>query len=469
MMAIHFAKNLMVILGLSLVFPLVGLAGPNEDLAEINLATQKLYQRFYQNLDQSKIIYHFASGDGPKDVKLSYVYEQDFVASLQDALLAREAAFFPQDAEQEKYEAEFNRDLPRKAQAAAHALAVAQEAQQRLAKVLGQAQNDANQPSIAYLQALLFPLTAENLKFDLVGLGAGMDFNAQSISLSYQLGRDLPEATLLMVLAHELGHALSLPNFLGYFYPVITAKKSAYHFAKAQSAMIAQKARAAQGHQVKDYPFLAALKEYRKLGVSGLDYLDLHKRADYERVVQQLYAQVKDNDDLILLDDDGPEITVIDEARLIPALTIANAIVNDETGLAEKLTNGQTEKYISRMDEVLADHFAKLVLEDKAAEINDPAARRQFVEEALLLFFTTIEVDEALKWYPQYPALLLPELQSWWKKSLNPSRAAENIFAQIWQDNWRDYFLFDDHPRTEERLKIFLSSPILRQAILADI
>ncbi|MBP5296828.1 MAG: hypothetical protein J6Y94_05800, partial [Bacteriovoracaceae bacterium] len=131
MMAIHFAKNLMVILGLSLVFPLVGLAGPNEDLAEINLATQKLYQRFYQNLDQSKIIYHFASGDGPKDVKLSYVYEQDFVASLQDALLAREAAFFPQDAEQEKYEAEFNRDLPRKAQAAAHALAVAQEAQQR--------------------------------------------------------------------------------------------------------------------------------------------------------------------------------------------------------------------------------------------------------------------------------------------------------------------------------------------------
>ncbi len=469
MTVVKFGKSLIIVLALSFISAQIGQAGEAEDLAEIKLATQKLYQKYYQNLAQTKVIYQFKSWDGPKDVKVSYEYEEDFVESLKDTLLEREPTPQALDEEQQKYEAEFKRDLERVAQSEEHTLAVAQEAMNRLHKVLTNAKNDDNQKNIEYLNAVLFPLKAENLKFDFVGLGAEVAFNEKTISLSHQLGRDFPEATLLMILAHELGHGLSLPNFLGYYFPQIKDKKLAYHLDENQSKVIAQKAQAAQGHQVKDYPFWAALEEYRKLGISGLDYIEPNKAGAFDQLVQKLLAKMQENDDLILIDDNGPEITVVDKARLIPALVISNAITFDETGLAEELTEGKLEKYVSRIDEVLADHFAKLVLEDKAAEIKDPAARKKFVEEGLLLFFAIVDSDEAVRWHKEYPALMLPECKTWWEKSQHPQNEEDVAQAQIWQDTWQEYFVLDEHPNIEERLKIFLSSPILRQAVLGNV
>ena len=64
---------------------------------------------------------------------------------------------------------------------------------------------------------------------------------------------------------------------------------------------------------------------------------------------------------------------------------------------------------------------------------------------------------------------MLPEFKTWWEKSQHPQNEEDVAQAQIWQDTWQEYFVLDEHPNIEERLKIFLSSPILRQAVLENV
>ena len=464
-----------------------------QDAAMIKQAREVLIKKYYQNLAKSKVLYHFKTPNGAKEVELSYLRQQYFYAALEGqekVVYALEEATEIAPVEQILKEEQLAKDDPwgkvvqAKVDQAKEFLAhpqqvkdlklktwqIAQEAQQLLKQALAHAETPANHRAMDFLRQRLWPIPQDKIKLLPLGNDIAIDTHQQQLVIGQHLGRDLPPAALLLAFAHEWGHSLGPGCYLGYCNP---------YFAEEESNAVVRSAKmtvddhahhqipSAQGHTLANYPLGQDLKRYRALGVSGLDYLDPAHQKRWEKCVKLIYQQLNGKADYTLVDDiGGMPIIERDMSRLIPAMVLANTVLGEFHLIEEQLDHDVSPAtWVVRINEVTADHFAKLALEEKAITIKDKKQRQQFVEEALLSFLWYIDLRDVWELKDIYPELLWPTLQAWYQEMQQGDDSAKKA---LWCQTWDEQCLLNDHPTTQERLTIFLSSPVLRQAILFD-
>jgi len=224
-----------------------------------------------------------------------------------------------------------------------------------------------------------------------------------------------------------------------------------------------------------NYPFKSVLAHYAQLGVDGLRYFDprYHDRLDQQlKEIWQVWLAQGNGVKVFELEEEGSdgikyEFPIPDEYlardKMYLYFYLENKFQNIYYQVRSKLSPelqaafDEDHGFQCRAEEVMADHFSLMVLENEVRQIADKAARRKFVEEAVIDFLVYITPQDITKYGAKFPNLSSPAYREFLQKK---KAAAEN-----------EGFIFEisdtheDHPTHPERLLIYFSSPIMQEAL----
>lgn len=425
---------------------------------DLDALVDQLYADYYKNLGQSKVLYTFEDFRGkPQECVLDYSYQEGvcrFLSESDDESLKEDDHTPPEYYERSDRPEEY-----------AYIDALAQDIQDRLSKILAAKKTAQNAATIDFLKTSLrnfsikinqtMPYEADNMHhssrtFD--DAGKLLEANESSeIRIGHKFFSQAPRAALIEVLAHEIGHNISLDAYFHHNNLILTS-------AEQKQNQVKQLSQAPQ-QRLEDYPFIEELRQYRKIGISGLALVDPAQKdkifAWAHRIIAQVLADqmvfVRESDDKVICDQAEIEVWL---PIIIMARELADYYedVNQDDGITK-------EDLVSRLEEIMADHFSRLVLESYLQEMTDAQTKQKFAREYLLWFVSLPDPKHSLSLADKYPQLVGPALRQWCQGT-----SQDSADKTRW-DTICDFYSYDDHPEINERLKIFLSSSIIRQAL----
>lgn len=338
--------------------------------------------------------------------------------------------------------------------------------QRRLRRILYKLTTPENSPYVIYLKNLM---AKQHLYLKIAPGTASINPVARELFLAPQDILGVPVPALINTLAHEYGHLLGLQAFLGhpnaYYFVSLAEDSSARH--DSYFKQLWQTSQTAIGHQLANYPFTPALQAYAAQGITSSSLLDEGWREEFQEKYAKAYWPKFVPLLKSLLQDHSSTTTSssIDAAAAEAFTRMMEAYYVHAAGFAREKAAGKLP--VSKIEEVIADHIAKLVLETYVEELPTMEAKAKFVREALFNRFKAPTASWAIQHADRYPGLLPYDLN--WDRS---HLAGENDPQKI--QDWNDLLQIDQaaiaqdpHPTGQDRLRIFLTSPILRQPLLA--
>ncbi len=368
-------------------------------------------------------------------------------------------------------------------------LPLVQQIQTQLQDLLKQQAMPADR--LVALQDLLWPIKEENFRVYSGAQEEGVPYNAYNDSLKQELAitaeflADLPDAAIKSTLAHEIGHSISVNAYLGNIYHLSTydqttkermaGKELSKKNQEGLRAWIKNQEKTA-GNELDNYPFKSVLAHYAQLGVDGLRYFDprYHDRLDQQlKEIWQVWLAQGNGVEVLEYEEEGStsikyEFPIPDqylaEDKMYLNFYLENQFQNIYYQVQSKLSPElqaafeEDQGFQCRAEEVMADHFSRMIIENEVRQIADKAAQRKFVEEAVIDFLVYITPQDVTKYGAKFPNLISPEYQEFLQKK----KAAEDgneVFIITQTLN------ADDHPTHPERLLIYFSSPVLQEAL----
>ena len=423
----------------------------------------RLYADYYKDLGQSKVLYTFEDFRGkPQECVLDYRHQEEICRVLSTSDDESSAA---DDFTPSKYYERSSRS-----EEYAYIDALAQDIQDRLSKILEAKKTANNAATIDFLKTGLKnfsiridetdPYEADNMHHStkiFTDSGELEKTNESSeITIGHKFLSQVPRATLIEVLAHEIGHNISLDAYFHYNNLILTADLPSAEQKQNHTEQLSP----ALPPRLENYPFIEELRQYRQIGISGLALVDPAQRDKILAWAHRIIAQVLANQMVFVRDADHQVIR--DQAEIeswLPVIIMKRELIDyyDDLNQDDGITK---EDLVSRIEEIMADHFSRLVLESYLQEMTDAQAKQKFAKEYLLAHFFIANPKQALCLADKYPQLVSPALRQWGQE-MSQNQAKKNA---AW-DTLCDFYSYDDHPETNERLKIFLSSSIIREAL----
>ncbi|MBP5295903.1 MAG: hypothetical protein J6Y94_01075, partial [Bacteriovoracaceae bacterium] len=269
---------------------------------EGDISVQDLVGDYYKNIEHSKVLCTFKNLHGVEtDCLLNNFPQEQFCQDLAasyaengelcDAITHGDAPIFAAPTDR-RYQEHY-----------AYVTKIAQDVQDRLTKILAAKATPQNAAAIDFLKAHIFKIKDGDLKIATQRdpYNAYSDFTEREIALSIEFVEQIPAVTLTMILAHELGHNISAPYYLGYDAPsLLPAEEVTEGAAGASDPQKAAwqkenerliKLALAQKNTLENYPFYPELQQYQKLGITGLALIDPAKKDKVYALAKRLAQQ----------------------------------------------------------------------------------------------------------------------------------------------------------------------------------
>ena len=332
-----------------------------------------------------------------------------------------------------------------------------------LREILEEKKDGQNNARLDYLKSKLVSLDSFAFKVEEKELGfAAVSLLTRTIHLSRDMLQAEKKFQRYFVLAHEVGHLISVPAYLGVaglmFLTYEALDDNLLEFKPSNQGKFTS-------YTLDNYPFIEDLKNYITAlqteypgRFTGLEYVtaNAHQRKSILAAVQQWKDEVLRT--AIYDDEKGQEVKFqindvikeeyanFDVSRMNEALYLNNALQNNRLIRRMLLAQGKEQAKLataaqmanSRIDEVLADFFARQAIEKKIRKMEKVDQKLGYARSGKD-YFTWCQANEIAYYRNRYGIILRR--------------------GELRQQTYQAYY--DAHLPWADRLKFYLSSKII--------
>jgi len=359
-----------------------------------------------------------------------------------------------------------------------------QIARGKLLDIIAAQEQGSNHQAVAHLQEQLYEVDETNfiIKAEQTCANASNDLDRKCITVLGGIVNNYPRASIRLILAHELGHSVGLQSYGGLREGLLLSNvdkvaRIEERIAKQDvgkmrdkkeetCAKIRQQQKSFEKFYPDQHPFVDVLREYNKFGINGLDYFDPTKTEAIKTHARMIFEKLRnDENNCVVYDIDDDHYYLVsswqgeDWSRDKAFEDLFWNHLLDSYEYVDLRKKNKMDRYTIRAEEVLADHFAKLVLESEIQETADPQEKQRLALEAVLRFMISPDLATALKYQDRNERLVSQAYVNFKEaQKTNP----ELNCPLVYQDNDDK---MEPHPTHAERLLILLTSPIIRDAL----